>query len=81
MAKQYLVWDESGGLLSGPHRSAYKAEQMAEKARQDCARICGTDGQESSPGKGDFSCGVLEEHGIHIQITDGDRDVSHDPDY
>jgi hypothetical protein len=80
-AKRYIVWDESGGLLSGPHNSSGKAEQVAAKERVKCARICGTDGEESAPGKGDFACGVLSPHGIHIQITEGDRDVTGDLDY
>lgn len=81
VSKQYLVWDETGGLLSGPHRTRAKAESMADRGRAKCSRICGTDGKELHPGRGDFACGVLEEHGIHIQITDGDRDVTQDPDY
>lgn len=74
MAKQYLVWSESDGLLSGPHSGRAAAESAVRRWRRAC--LCGTDGLESHPGKGDFACGVLSPHGIHIQVTDGDRDVT-----
>lgn len=79
-AKEYVVWDESGGLISGPHRNRATAERAADKARAACAKICGTNGEDTD-GRGNFACGVLSEHGIHIQITQDGRDVSHDPDY
>ncbi|WP_413114820.1 hypothetical protein ACK1X7_07385 [Streptomyces sp. CY1] len=76
MAREFLVWNEGGELVSGPHRQRDVAEGQAERARQACP--CGTDGQEVTPGRGDFRCGVLSPHGISIQITENGRDVTAD---
>lgn len=73
---EFWVWNEGGDLPSGPHTERADAERERDKARAECAEVCGTDGEESTPGRGDFACGVLREHGIFIQITRDGQDVT-----
>lgn len=75
--RKYLVHDETGNELSGPHHSKSKAEEKLEHFRSECAKECGTDGMDEN-NNGNFACGVLAPHGIHIQVTENGRDVSHD---
>jgi hypothetical protein len=76
--REYIVWNESGDLLSGPHRKRETAERMEAKFRSECAAFhCGND----NPGNGDFpeyntTCGVLSPHGIHIQVTEDGYDIT-----
>lgn len=43
----------------------------------DCEQnFCETDGQEETPGRGNFKCGVLSPHGIHIQVTENGYDIT-----
>jgi hypothetical protein len=72
--RKYFVYDEGGTELSGPHRSRDKAEEMREEFRSACAAICGTDGMDEN-NNGNFACGVLSPHGIHIQVTENGYDV------
>lgn len=53
--------------------AASTMEEQADTARADCAKICGTDGEDTS-GNGTFACGVLSPHGISVTVTDGDGD-------
>jgi hypothetical protein len=76
MAVEFLVWSEAGDLISGPHRMRSVADQSASKAREECAKICGTDGEELTPGRGNFACGVMSPHGISVQITKDGRDAT-----
>ncbi|AZU97305.1 hypothetical protein SEA_PHREDRICK_266 [Streptomyces phage Phredrick] len=73
--REYLVWNESGDLLSGPHRKRETAERMEAKFIAECAAECGTDGMDEN-GNGNFACGVLSPHGIHIQVTEGGYDIT-----
>jgi hypothetical protein len=58
--------------------AAATMEEQAEKARADCAKICGTDGEDTS-GNGTFACGVMSPHGISITVSDGDgNDLTQD---
>lgn len=78
MAREYLVWNESGDLISGPHRKRETAERNERKAREDCARTgCGNGDPASSedPQYG-TTCGVLDPHGVHIQVTEDGRDIT-----
>lgn len=75
--REYLVWNESGDLISGPHRKREVAERQEAKAMTDCEQnFCETDGQEETPGRGNFKCGVLSPHGIHIQVTENGYDIT-----
>lgn len=51
--------------------AAATMEEQADKARADCAKICGTDGEDVS-GNGNFACGVLSPHGISVAVSDAD---------
>lgn len=76
MAVIFMVWNESGEI-SGPHRKREIAERRAEMAARDCEQNgCETDGQENTPGRGDFKCGVMSPHGIHIQVIENGEDVT-----
>ena len=76
MAVEFRVWNEAGDLISGPHRKRSVAEESADRARTECAEICGTDGEELTPGRGDFACGVMNPHGISVQVVEDGRDVT-----
>lgn len=76
--RQYRVWQENGDLW-GEYDNPEQMEREADKAREYCRRnFCHTNGQEQTPGKGDFKCGVLSEHGISTQVVEGDDDVTQD---
>lgn len=66
--------------LSGAQKwCASTMEELADKARADCAETCGTDGTDTDRRPGDFACGVTSPHGISTTITDGDgNDVTDD---
>lgn len=72
--REYFVNNEIGNL-SGPHHSREKAESMQAKFIAECAAECGTDGMDEN-NNGNFACGVLSPHGIHIQVTENGYDVS-----
>lgn len=67
--REYFVNNEIGNL-SGPHRTREKAEEMEAKFMAECAEICGTDGMDEN-NNGNFACGALSPHGIHIQVNEG----------
>lgn len=67
--RKYLVHNENGDELSGPHNSSDKAEERLEHFRSECAKECGTDGMDEN-NNGNFVCGVLAPHEIHIQVTE-----------
>jgi hypothetical protein len=81
--REYLVWCESGDLISGPHRKREVAERQIEKARKRCASAtdirhgCGNGNPDSNedPEYG-TTCGVLDPHGIHIQVTEDGYDIT-----
>lgn len=83
MARKYLVWNEIGDLISGPHRKREVAERNERKAREDCAagrdNGCGNGDPDSSefPQYG-TTCGVLNPHGVHIQVTEDGWDITGD---
>ena len=78
---EYRVWNE-GGDYFGSHRTRAAAERSAGTARRECQKNCRTNGQEVTPGRGDFKCGVLSPHGVSIQVIDEDGcDRSNDPTY
>lgn len=70
---QFVVYNETAGFL-GEFGTRMEADACMVREREACARECGTDGQESRPGNGDFACGVLSEHGIHLQIIEDGQD-------
>jgi hypothetical protein len=58
--------------------AAATMKEQADKAREDCAKICGTDGQDTT-GNGTFACGVMSPHGVSVSVSDGDgNDVTQD---
>jgi hypothetical protein len=79
--REYLVWRESGDLISGPHRKREVAERIEREAREACAA-----GRDNGCGNGDpdssefpmygTTCGVLTPHGVHVQVTEGDLDIT-----
>lgn len=79
MDLQFVVYNEAGDIL-GEFVNRSDAAACMEREREACAVICETDGKELSPGRGDFACGVLSEHGIHLQIFEDGQDVT-DSDY
>lgn len=85
-------WWRAALDTGGPHRPSYTSrwlswvqqwaastmEEQADRAREECAKICGTDGQDTD-GNGNFACGVMSPHGISISVSDGDgNDVTQD---
>jgi len=75
MPGEFWVWNEVGDML-GEFDSQSMAEEQAERERKACAVLCGTDGKESYPGRGDFICGTLHPHGIFVQIIEDDEDAT-----
>lgn len=72
----YIVLNEAADTL-GEFTTRADAERCAREEREACAAVCGTDGAESAPGRGDFACGVLAAHGVHVWVSDADgRDVT-----
>jgi len=73
MAKTYWVTSEGAGILNPgerPFRSLDKALALAAKEAEKCSWECLTPpapDNEGTPGKGNFRCGVLAAHGIHVQ--------------
>jgi hypothetical protein len=73
MSKLYFVSSEHHGILNPGERgfrSLEKAQALAAKAAEECSWECQTPpspDNESSPGRGNFRCGVLSAHGIHIR--------------
>lgn len=75
-AVTFRVWHENGDFL-GEFETNTEADECARKAYEDCRRNgCKTNGAERTPGKGDFKCGVLNPHGISVQIIEDGQDVS-----
>ncbi len=76
MAKTYYVSSEGGGLLNPgerPFRSLDRAKALALKEATKCSWICLTPpapDNEQNIGKGNFRCGVLAAHGIHIRASE-----------
>lgn len=75
MTREYRVWNESGDLL-GEYDTVAEAEAAEAREREACAKLCETDGQEDHPGRGDFRCGVMSPHGIHIQVSEDGEDIT-----
>jgi len=76
--REFIVWNENGDPISGPHRSRDVAERNAQKEREWCARNgCGNGNPESSEDQEyGTTCGVMDPHGISIQVTENGRDVT-----
>jgi hypothetical protein len=82
-AKTYWVTDEGAGFLhERPFRSLDRAKALAAKAAEDCSWSCLTPpapDNEVSLGRGNFRCGTLAAHGIHIrEAEDGRWGEEHD---
>lgn len=73
MAIEYRVWSESSDLVLATEDAA-KAIVALSEARRNCP--CG-EGNIEWP----KNCGVLNPHGYHVQIIDGEDDVTGDPNY
>lgn len=85
MAKLYFVESEGAGILNPNERgfrSLEKAQGLAAKAAEECSWECLTPpspDNEVTPGRGNFRCGVLAAHGIHIrEEVDGYWGEEHD---
>lgn len=75
MAKLYYVMSEGGGILNDdkPFRKLERAEALALKEATECSWRCLTPpapDNEVHVGRGNFRCGVLAAHGIHIQVAE-----------
>lgn len=78
-------WWRGYADLDGPDNQTYASRSLRNvqlwavgvmqwqetAAREECAKICGTDGEDTS-GHGNFACGVLSPHGISIGVSDAD---------
>lgn len=79
MAKLYYVESEGAGILNPGERgfrSLGKARELAAKAAEECSWKCLTPpapDNELYIGRGNFRCGTLAAHGIHIRETEGGR--------
>jgi hypothetical protein len=87
-AKTYWVSDEGGGFLhERAFRSLERAQALAAKKAEECSWRCLTPpapDNEVNPGRGNFRCGTLAAHGIHIrEAEDGywgeEYDVPEEP--
>lgn len=73
----YWVSNEGDGFLNPNERPLYsldKAKAIAAKAAEECSWKCLTPpapDNEVHLGRGDFRCGTLSAHGIHIQEAVG----------
>lgn len=74
--KLYYVESEGAGILN-PHergfKSLEKARELAAKAAEECSWTCLTPpapDNELHLGKGNFRCGTLAAHGIHIRESE-----------
>lgn len=78
MAREFLVWNEAGDLISGPHRKREGAEDKAQEAREECAKNgCGNGHPDASEDlMYGTTCGVMDPHGIHIQVTENGYDIT-----
>lgn len=73
MAKTYWVSDENDFLHERPIRSLDKAKALAAKAAEECSWKCLTPpapDNEVRLGKGNFRCGTLAAHGVHIRASE-----------
>lgn len=76
--KLYYVESEGAGILNPGERgfrSLERARELAAKAAEECSWECLTPpapDNEVHVGRGNFRCGVLAAHGIHIRATEGD---------
>jgi hypothetical protein len=81
-AKTYWVGDENDFLHDKPFRKLERAQALAAKAAEECSWKCLTPpapDNEMSHGKGNFRCGTMSAHGIHIRETaDGYWGEEHD---
>jgi|SRR6478736_4052340 hypothetical protein len=86
MAELYWVSCEGRGILNPNERgfrSLEKAQALAAKEAEECSWTCQTPpspDNELHIGRGNFRCGVLAAHGIHVYGTErgfhvGDYDV------
>ena len=85
MAKTYWVSSEGGGVLNPgerPLRSLDRARALALKEATECSWNCLTPpapDNEVTPRRGNFRCGTLSAHGIHIRESeDGYWGAEHD---
>ena len=76
MAKLYYVESEGAGILNPGERgfrSLEKARELAAKAAEECSWECLTPpapDNEVHVGRGNFRCGTLAAHGIHIKTAE-----------
>ena len=79
MSTMYFVTNEGIGILNPGERgfrSLEKAQALAAREAEECSWKCLTPpspDNEVSPGRGNFRCGAMAAHGIHIQEISGDR--------
>lgn len=79
MAKLYWVTSEGAGILNPNERgfrSLEKAQALAAKEAENCSWKCLTPpapDNELHIGRGNFRCGTMAAHGIHVRATEGDR--------
>lgn len=78
MSKLYWVESEGGGILNDdkPFRKLERAEAFAAKEAEECSWRCLTPpapDNEVHVGRGNFRCGVLAAHGIHIRASENGR--------
>lgn len=77
MAKTYYVSSEGAGILNPgerPFRSLERAQALALKAATECSWACLTPpapDNEVQTGRGNFRCGAMAAHGIHIREEQG----------
>lgn len=73
MAKLYYVESEGAGILNPGERgfrSLERAQALAAKEAEDCSWTCLTPpapDNEVHIGRGNFRCGAMAAHGIHIR--------------
>jgi hypothetical protein len=78
MAKTYWVISEGAGVLNPgerPFRSLDKALALAARAVEECSWECLTPpapDNEVHVGKGNFRCGTMTAHGIHVRASEKD---------
>jgi len=69
--KTYWVSNEIDFLHERPFRKLERAEALAAKAAEECSWKCLTPpGAGNDRGRGNFMCGVLSPHGIHIRAEE-----------
>lgn len=74
-------WIGSSALRRAQQYAAIITGEIADQARADCAKICGTDGTDTDRRPGDFACGVMSPHGISYTVSDVDgNDMTQDYD-